>query len=110
MPTKKLTISERVVFTLNYIKNFMFIITPLTVFLGYVTTLIVKDTDWYKEERELFKWYENKQKSFAVGLRVDEKGQIWYKATDKEMYRAIYSDKGAYFYYVDSKGKTKECH
>jgi len=78
--------------------------------ITYIGTLIIQDTAWFKQEQELIEWYDKKQKTSAVGLRVDEKGKIWYKATDKEMYRAIYNEKDQYYYYIDHDGKSKECH
>lgn len=93
----------------------------------YMGTLIIQDTDWYHQEQELIDWYDGKSKSFAVGLRVEkefnddgepvinkktgeQKTKLVYKAPDGEKYRAIYSEKGGYYYYVDDHGKTKECH
>ena len=135
MSDKKLTIKERLSFTLNYIKNFLFIIVPLTTFLGYITVLVVKDTEVYKrvnavvlwhEESEgsfekiedMITWYESKSNSFAVGIRVNkvknENGKIVYKtvykATNGETYKAFYNEAlGAYFY-SDDNGTLKECH
>lgn len=85
----------------------------------YMGTLVIQDTDWYHQEEELIEWYNGKSKSFAVGLRVekeyDEDGEfvkekLVYKAPNGETYRAIYSKKGGYYYYVDDHGDTKECH
>jgi len=111
-----LTLGQRFTFTLNYIKNFTFIIVPLTAFLGYVTVLVVKDTVWYKKIDEIVQWYEEKAHSFAVGLRVnkvaDDNGtieyEIVYKAVDGKTYPAF--EQSGVYYYTDSKGKYKECH
>lgn len=78
--------------------------------ITYMVTLIIEDTAWFKQEQELIKWYEKKQNTTAVGLRVDEDEKIWYKAADRELYRAIYDEKGRYYYYIDHDGKSKECH
>lgn len=116
---KKITISERFWFTLNYIKNFMFIVTPLTAILIYIGTLVIKDTEVYKRVNAVVEWYEAKSESFAVGLRVNKeldedtnkvKYKVVYKDTKGELHKAIYSKKGGYWYYVDDDGKTKECH
>jgi len=34
------------------------------------------------------KYLEDKTKTFAVGLRVDEEGQVWYRHTDGRLHRA----------------------
>ena len=55
---------------------------------------------------------------FAVGLRVnkaknDDGVTIYktvYKATDGEIYPAVYSDKFNYWFYMDGKGVQRECH
>jgi hypothetical protein len=87
-------------------------------FVTYITTLIIQDTDWYKQEQELIEWYDGKSHSFAVGLRVEieydsegkEKHRIVYKAPDGEKYKAVYSKKGKYYYYLDAEGELQECH
>jgi hypothetical protein len=97
-------------------------------FAVYIGTLIIQDTDWYHQEEELIDWYDGKSHSYSVGLRVNDvldpdtgepvvnkvtgevKTKLVYKAPDGESYRAIYSKKGGYYYYVDDEGKNKECH
>ena len=115
----KKTIQERLTFTLNYIKNFMFIIVPLGSLMIYISVLVVKDSNAYKRVDEVVQWYEEKANSFAVGLRVnkeyDEDGHLVkiktvYKATDGEIYPAVYSDKFNYWFYMDEKGVQRECH
>jgi hypothetical protein len=119
MPNKKITIQERFKFTLNYIKNFMFIITPLTIFLGYIGVLVIKDTDVYKRVNAVVEWYEKKSMSHAVGLRVNTiinkktkqiKHKVVYKATDGETYKAVYSKEFGYWFYMNEDGVKKECH
>ncbi len=116
---KSMTLQERFTFTLNYIKNFMFIITPLTAGLIYVATLVIEDTEAYQRVHAVVEWYEAKSQSFAVGLRVNKEkdedtGEIEYKVVYKdtkgETHKAIYSEKGQYWYYVDDDGKYQECH
>lgn len=86
-------------------------------FLVYIGTLIVQDTAWYHQEEELIEWYENKSKSFAVGLRVkkvEKDGEIIYKtvykATNGETYPAVYNKKGLYWFYLNDEGLKEECH
>ena len=119
MTDKKYTFKDRFFFTLNYIKNFMFIITPLTLFLGYIGTLVVKDTEVYKRVNAVVEWYEEKSNSFAVGIRVNKiineetgkvKFQTVYKATDGNTYPAVYSPDFGYWFYMDETGKRMECH
>ena len=119
MTDKKYTIKDRFLFTLNYIKNFMFIITPLTAILIYVGTLVVKDTEVYKRVHAVVEWYEERSNSYAVGLRVVKstneftgkvKYKTVYKATDGEVYKAIYSKEFGYWFYRDEDGKAMECH
>ena len=113
---KKLTLGQRFSFTLNYIKNFTFIIIPLTAFTGYVAVLVIKDTVWYKKIDEIVQWYEEKSHSFAVGLRVnkveDDNGkveyEVVYKAVDGKTYAAF--EKSGVYYYSDKQGQLKECH
>ena len=96
-----MTIRERISFTLNYIKNFMFIITPLTAAIIYIGTLVIKDTEAYKRVHAVVEWYEEKSNSFAVGLRVDKVKnddgktiyKTVYKAPNGETYKAFYSEK-----------------
>lgn len=114
----KKTIQERFNFTLNYIKNFMFIIVPLSSIIIYITVLVVKDSDVYKRVDEVVQWYDEKSNSFAVGLRVnkaknDDGVTIYktvYKATDGHNYPAVYSDRYKYWFYMDEKGVQRECH
>ncbi len=113
-----MTIQERLTFTLNYIKNFMFIITPLTGLLIYVGTLMLEDSQAYKRVEAVVNWYEEKSNSFAVGLRVnkiknDDNKTVYkvvYKATDGHTYPAVYNKSGGYWFYLNDEGKTKECH
>ena len=114
----KKTIQERLTFTLNYIKNFMFIIVPLGSLMIYIAVLVVNDSNAYKRVNEVVQWYDEKSNSFAVGLRVnkaknDDGVTIYktvYKATDGEIYPAVYSDKFNYWFYMDEKGVQRECH
>ncbi len=118
MTKKQMTIQQRLTFTLNYIKNFMFIIVPLGSLMIYITVLVVKDSDIYKRVDEVVQWYDEKSNSFAVGLRVnkaknDDGVTIYktvYKATDGHIYPAVYSEKFRYWFYMDEKGVQRECH
>jgi hypothetical protein len=115
---KQMTIQQRLTFTLNYIKNFMFIIVPLGSLMIYITVLVVKDSDIYKRVDEVVQWYDEKSNSFAVGLRVnktknDDGKTIYktvYKATDGHIYPAVYSNTFMYWFYMDEKGVQRECH
>lgn len=111
------TLQERIVFTINYIKNFMFIIVPLGMMITYVSVLVIKDTETYKRIDTVVNWYEAKSKSFAVGLRVNKEEKdgkiiykVVYKATDGETYKAVYDEKVGAYFYLDEGGLLKECH
>jgi len=110
MSDKKLTILDRFLFTVNYIKNFLFIITPLTALFVYIGTLVAKDTNWYKDEKAMYDWYIKKQQTHAVGLRVDNDGDLYYKAEDGKIYRAYYKEDLSAYFYTNRKGIMLECH
>ena len=115
---KKITIQERFTFTLNYIKNFMFIITPLTGLMIYIGTLVIEDSDTYQRIEAVVKWYEEKSNSFAVGLRVNKMKnddnktyyKVVYRSTDGHIYPAVYNKRAHHWFYLNDEGKTKECH
>jgi len=117
MKKTRKTIQERLVFIVNYIKNFMFIIIPLCGVISYTGWLVIKDTTAYKRVFAVVEWYEDKSKSFAVGLRVNKEKKdgelvykIIYKATNGETYPAVYSKEKSYWFYMDDNGEKKECH
>ena len=119
MEKKKYTLKERFLFTLNYVKNFAIIITPLTLLMGYVGTLVIKDSDIYKRVNAVVVWYEEKSNSFAVCLRVNKEidkdtgktiYRVVYKATDGETYKAFHKKEYGAWYYRDSNDKLQECH
>ena len=115
---KNMTLQGRLTFTINYIKNFAIIIVPLFSLMGYISVLIIEDSDAYKRVNNVVEWSESTSNSFAVGLRVKQEKnddgktiyKIIYKATNGETYPAVYSSKGHYWFYLNDKGKTKECH
>ena len=55
-------------------------------------------------------WIIRKGKSHAIGLRVHEDGDLWYRHTDLKEYRALYDVGEDNFYFYDSNGERQECH
>ena len=119
MKKTRKTMQERLFIILNYIKNFMFIIIPLCGVMSYTGWLVIKDTTAYKRVFAVVEWYEDKRNSFAVGLRVNKeydkdghliKTKTIYKATDGEIYPAVYSEEKSYWFYMDENGEKRECH
>jgi hypothetical protein len=105
--------------TLKYI--LMTMIVPLITVggVGYVASLVIKDTEEYKRIDTVVKWYEAKSKSFAVGLRINKfidertgnlKYKVVYKCVDGELRDAFYSSDHKYWYYIADTGQRMECH
>lgn len=62
-----------------------------------------------KEIHSLKKRLDDKEKTFSIGLRVDEHNDIFYRSTDRKLYRA-YSrnyDGYLYWYYTDKEGREQ---
>lgn len=69
------------------------------------------ELDKLKEEnRALRRELSAGQSTHAVGLRVDEKGDLWYRDTDLKMYRAYYREEYGAYYFTDNFGDMYECH
>lgn len=68
-----------------------------------------------KDSMRLEHYMKNKANTFAIGLRVDENGQIWYRHTDGELHRAYpdpeyaWEDFEVYVWY-DENGTKKFCY
>lgn len=55
-------------------------------------------------------YIEKKKEKFAVGLRKERDGDLWYKNIDGKLYRAIYYNNPGAFYFLDKEGNLQECH
>ena len=62
-----------------------------------------------KEIHALKNRIDEKEKTFSIGLRVDEHNDIFYRASDKKLYRAYSKDYDGYiyWYYTDRQGREQ---
>lgn len=68
-----------------------------------------------KDSLRLNHYMNNKSQTFAIGLRVDEQNQIWYRHTDGKLHRAYPDPEYAWedfevFVWYDEEGNKRFCY
>jgi len=77
----------------------------------------VHRSDMYRFKREFKGFLKHHQDQeikgkefFALGLRIDKRGDIWYRDRKGDVYRAIPDYERWTYYYVNKEGVTKFCY